>query len=165
MRYYSLEFRLGRMNVKVEVRAKNRKQAAIRIRQRIKAMPDVETGPKFHYSEVTVGVPVLESRGHNQVAFEDRKRPAFHKPIPEYVPDASDVVPVSAPRPKRKRRKPGSQKATFRIPKVKAVVRQEKAWKPLVETQTAAQRKQMKNPKPAVFVKGEANSMFKKESE
>jgi hypothetical protein len=80
VRYYSYSFQVGGPRTgyrcSVEVKALNKKRAAMLIRARIRKMPDVESVPQFHYTEVVVGLPVLESAGHDHVKPVNRTRPA-----------------------------------------------------------------------------------------
>lgn len=80
LRHFSYAFQVGGpvrgYRVSVEVKAENKKQAARLIRARIAKMPDISEGPRFHYSEVVTGLPVLESGGHDEVKPVNRTRPA-----------------------------------------------------------------------------------------
>lgn len=80
LRHYSFAFQVGGpvrgFRCSVEVKATNKKRAAMLIRARIRKMPDVESCPAFHYSEVVAGLPVLESAGHDEVKPNTRTRPA-----------------------------------------------------------------------------------------
>lgn len=60
----------------VEVQATSQKSAANKVRQRIKAMGDVDESFKVHFSEVCKGLPVLVSDGHDEIGFNKLTRPA-----------------------------------------------------------------------------------------
>ena len=60
----------------IEVAASSQKGAAIKVRNRIAAMPDVVEVPKFHFSEVSCGLPILASAGHDDIGYNTRTRPA-----------------------------------------------------------------------------------------
>lgn len=77
--HYHFTFRVGGWkrgyDCHLEVKAPNKKSAAVKFRKMIRAMPDVEECPKFHYEEVRKGLPVLASEGHDRKGFCKRKRP------------------------------------------------------------------------------------------
>jgi hypothetical protein len=66
--------------ITIEVKAVSKQGAAQKIRNRITKMPDVQNVPEFHFSQVTKGLAVLESGGHNRVEMCEFARPGVQKP-------------------------------------------------------------------------------------
>lgn len=60
--------------VTVEAKSVSQRGAAQKIRKQIAAMPDGAHCPPFHYSEVRVGLPALNSTGHHSADYCEFKR-------------------------------------------------------------------------------------------